>query len=57
MKKTGSKKSRDTVPLKEHFTVLIFWPISRKNAFCVVGEDSEPCLAHSPMALNELNLP
>jgi hypothetical protein len=24
--------------------------------FCVVGEDSQPSLAHSPMALNDLNL-
>jgi len=27
-----------------------------KNAFCAVGEDAQPCLAHSPTALNEINL-
>jgi hypothetical protein len=37
--------------LKEHFAYLL-----RKNAFCAVGEDAEPCLAHSPTAFNELNL-
>jgi hypothetical protein len=42
--------------LKEHFTVLIFAYLLRKNAFYSVGEDAEPCLAHSPTALNELNL-
>jgi hypothetical protein len=42
MKKTGSKKSRDTVPLKEHFTEFIFAYLLRKNAFCAVGEDAEP---------------
>jgi hypothetical protein len=26
------------------------------SAFCAVGEDAQPCLAHSPTALNEMNL-
>ncbi len=35
---------------------LFFAYLLRKNAFYAVGEDAEPCLAHSPTALNELNL-
>ncbi len=42
--------------LKEHFTMFVFALLLRKNAFCAVGEDAQPYLAHSPTALNELNL-
>ncbi len=42
--------------LKEHFTVFIFCLAVKKNAFCAVGEDAQPCLAHPPTALNEINL-
>jgi hypothetical protein len=40
--------------LKEHFTVFIFC-LALKKKF-ILGEDAQPCLAHSPSALNELNL-
>jgi hypothetical protein len=42
--------------LNEHFTVFIFCLALKKNAFCAVGEDAQPCLAHSLTALNELHL-
>ena len=42
--------------LKKHFTEFIFCLSLKKKAFCAVGEDAEPCLAHSPTAFNELNL-
>ncbi len=42
--------------LMEHFTVFIFCLALKKNSFCAVGEGAQPCLAHSPTALNELNL-
>jgi hypothetical protein len=42
--------------LTEHFTVFIFCVALKKKAFCAVGEDAQPCLAHSPTALTEINL-
>jgi hypothetical protein len=41
--------------LKGHFTGSIFC-LALKNAFCAVGEKAQSCLAHSPTALNELNI-
>ncbi len=42
--------------LTEHFTIFIFCVALKKNAFCAVGEDAQPCLAHSHTALYEINL-
>jgi hypothetical protein len=42
--------------LKEHFTVFIFCLALKKKCILRSRKDAQPCLAHSAMALNELNL-
>jgi hypothetical protein len=44
------------IALKENFTVFIFCLALKKKCILRSRKDAQPCLAHSAMALNELNL-
>ncbi len=44
-------------PLVQHFKIIFSPSLQEKMRFTfVVGEDAQPCSAHSPMALNDLYL-